>query len=186
MLRFVQLIVYRFHVLWYYFTYVLIFILASKSTPIAFFHYYHYSSQVVAAGLRLTLSKGELLETNPLVWGYRNVWFEFEPSDATLMIPVSAPDLDFMHNVFMACFTTQKAASFPSPYYDGPFSSWAVQILQKQKKLLTTLLGAEYFATHLNERVRNSDGFVFIKAMYAEKFLQEVEQLQSKIENKKD
>jgi hypothetical protein len=34
--------------------------------------------------------------------------------------------------------------------------------------------------------VRESDGFVFIKAMYAEKFLQEVEQLQSKIENKKD
>jgi glucosamine-6-phosphate deaminase len=141
---------------------------------------------VVAAGLRLVLSKNELRDSNPLVWGYRNVWFEFEPSDATLMIPVSKPDLEMMHEVFMACFTTQKEASFPSPYHDGPFSSWAVSIQQKQKRLLQTLLGQEYFETHLHQRVRESDGFVFIKAMYAEKFLQEVEQLQSKIENKKD
>jgi glucosamine-6-phosphate deaminase len=142
--------------------------------------------KVVAAGLRLVLSRNELQDSNPLVWGYRNVWFEFEPTDATLMIPVSAPDLEFTHDVFMACFTTQKAASFPSPYHDGPFSSWAVAIQQKQFRLLQTLLGTEYFATHQNERVRNAAGFVFIKAMYASKFLQEVEELQSKIENKKD
>lgn len=141
---------------------------------------------MVAAGLRLVLSRNELSDPNPLVWGYRNVWFEFEPSEATLMIPVSAPDLDLTHDVFMACFTTQKAASFPSPYHDGPFSSWAVAIQQKQRKLLQTLLGADYFANHVNERVRNSAGFVFIKAMYASKFLQEVEELQTKIENKKD
>ena len=29
-----------------------------------------------------------------------------------------------MHDTFMSCFTTQKAASFPSPHYDGPFSAW--------------------------------------------------------------
>lgn len=140
----------------------------------------------MAAGLRLVLDRKELHDSNPLVWGYRNVWFEFEPSDATIMIPVSAPDLEFTHDVFMDCFTTQKAASFPSPYHDGPFSSWAVAIQQKQFKLLQTLLGPEFFSNHTNERVRNAAGFVFIKAMYANKFLQEVEELQSKIENKKD
>ena len=46
-----------------------------------------------------------------------------------------------------------------------------------------SILGAEYFQNHLNERIRNCGGFVFIKAMYAEKFLQEVEQLRSKFEN---
>jgi len=141
---------------------------------------------VVAAGLRLVLQRNELSDPNPLVWGYRNVWFDFTPSDATIMIPVSQPDLDLTHDAFMACFTTQKAASFPSPYHDGPFSSWAVAIQQQQKKLLQTLLGAEFFATHKNERVRNSEGYVFVKAMYAEKFLQEVEELQTKIENKKE
>jgi hypothetical protein len=39
------------------------------------------------------------------------------------------------------------------PYHDGPFSSWAVAIQQKQFRLLQTLLGADYFATHVNERV---------------------------------
>ena len=34
--------------------------------------------QVVAAGLRLVLNRKELQDCNPLVWGYRNVWFEFD------------------------------------------------------------------------------------------------------------
>ena len=52
--------------------------------------------------------------------------------------------------------------------------------------IIISLLGVDYFQNHLNERIRNCGGFVFIKAMYAEKFLQEVEQLRSKFENKTD
>lgn len=69
-----------------------------------------------------------MLKKNPLVWGYRNVWFEFKPSQATLMIPVSASDLDLMHRTFMACFTTQKTAQFPSPHYDGTELMYAFAI----------------------------------------------------------
>lgn len=124
------------------------------------------------------------LHTDLIVWGYRNVWFEFTPSDATLMIPVSLEDLDLMHDTFMNCFTTQKSASFPSPYYDGPFSAWAKHIQIKQKNTLVTLLGEEYFQQHENQRVKNSTGFVFIRAMYAKEFLNEVEQLKSTLEKK--
>jgi hypothetical protein len=124
------------------------------------------------------------LHTKLIVWGYRNVWFEFTPSDATLMIPVSSADLDLMHDTFMSCFTTQKSASFPSPYYDGPFSAWARSIQKRQHQLMHTLLGEEYFTTHTDPRVRDSGGFVFIRAMEAEKFLEEVEQLKSTLENK--
>lgn len=139
--------------------------------------------QVVAAGLRIALNRNDLLNPNPLVWGYRNVWFTFTPSDATIMIPVSASDLDLMHDTFMSCFTTQKTASFPSPYYDGPFSAWARHLQKGQKDTLQILTGEKFFKEHLDERVRNAAGFIFIKAMYAQQFLKEVEELKSKFEN---
>jgi hypothetical protein len=44
------------------------------------------------------------------------------------------------------------------------------------------LLGEDYFLNHKDMRVRNAKGFVFLKAMYADHFLQEVEELKSKLE----
>lgn len=144
----------------------------------------HYKVlQVVAAGMRIAINRGDLENENILVWGYRNVWFVFPPSETTLMIPCSASDLDLMHDTFMSCFTTQKKASFPSPMYDGPFSAWARHIQKDQRAMLGTLLGEEYFENHQNPRVRQSAGFIFIHAMYAKRFLEEVEELKSKFEN---
>ena len=145
----------------------------------------HYKVlQVVAAGLRVSLTRKDLLKGPPIVWGYRNVWFEFTPSDATIMMPCNATDMSLMHDVFMASYTTQKNASFPSPHYDGPFSAWARQLLMKQHKMLRVLLGDKYFSEHEDERIKNSSGFIFIKAMYAEHFLREVEELRTKFELK--
>jgi glucosamine-6-phosphate deaminase len=143
----------------------------------------HYKVlQVVAAGLRISLQRDDL-DAPPVVWGYRNVWFVFTPSDTTLMIPCTDEDLDLMHATFMACFTTQKSASFPSPEYDGPFSAWARDIQRKQKAKLLCLLGQEFFNEHPDERIRGCGGFIFLKAMYADTFLQQVEELKGKFEN---
>jgi len=146
----------------------------------------HYKVlQVVAAGLKISMERGDLRDMprkTPIVWGYRNVWFVFTPADATLFIPGSQSDLDLMHDTFMSCFTTQKAASFPSPHYDGPFSGWARQLQQEQARDLRILLGDDYFNNHPDPRVRDCAGFVFIKAMYADRFLQEVQDLKSKFE----
>ncbi len=139
---------------------------------------------MVAAGLRLARSRGYLLNENPLVWGYRNVWFEFTPSDATLLIPVAECDLDLMHDTFMSCFTTQKTASFPSPHHDGPFSDWARELQKNQMNTMRVLLGDSYFRDHLDDSVRISGGFIYLKAMYADHFLREVEELKSKFETK--
>ena len=117
-----------------------------------------------------------------LVWGYRNVWFVFPPSQATLMIPCSESDLNLMHDTFMSCFTTQKNASFPSPYYDGPFSAWARQI-QRNREMLEILLGEELFKNRKNSKVRDSQGLIFIQAMDVITFLDEVQELKSKFEN---
>lgn len=138
---------------------------------------------VVAAGLRMALSRRDLENPELLVWGYRNVWFVFPPSQSTLMIPCSENDLNLMHDTFMSCFTTQKQASFPSPHYDGPFSAWARQIQRDQKQILVTLLGEEYFSSHHHPKVRDSAGFIFIHAMDVNTFLSEVEDLKSKFEN---
>lgn len=144
----------------------------------------HYKVlQVVAAGLRIALQRHDLDHADSmLVWGYRNVWFIFSPAEATLMIPCSESDLDLMHDTFMDCFTTQKRASFPSPHYDGPFSAWARQIQRDQRKILGTLLGDDYFRNHAHARIRESAGFIFIRAMQAFQFLKEVEELKSKFE----
>lgn len=144
----------------------------------------HYKVlQVVAAGLGAAINRQDIDENNCIVWGYRNVWFVFSPADTTLMIPCTAKDLDLMHETFMACFTTQKSASFPSPSYDGPFSAWARQIQIDQMQILTTLLGQEYFDNHRDLRIRSSGGFIFIKAMKCSDFLANCEQLKSKFEN---
>jgi glucosamine-6-phosphate deaminase len=143
----------------------------------------HYKVlQVVAAGLRIAIARGDLINSNPLVWGYRNVWFIFSPSEATIMVPATEADLDLMHDTFMSCFTTQKLASFPSPFYDGPFSAWARHLQREHKATLQCLLGKEYFETHADKRVRESAGFVFLRAMHAQVFLKEVEELKSKFE----
>jgi hypothetical protein len=113
------------------------------------------------------------------------VWFEFTPGDATLMFPVSEADLQLMDATFLSCFTTQRAASFPSPFHDGPFSSWARKIQKRQRRLLGSLLGERYFAEHSSALVRGSAGFIFVKAMYATQFLAAVEQLKSTLECQK-
>jgi glucosamine-6-phosphate deaminase len=143
----------------------------------------HYKVlQLVAASLRICLERGDPVK-DMLIWGYRNVWFTFAPSAATLMFPVSLKDLDLMHDTFMNCFTTQAAASFPSPYFDGPFSAWAKLIQQKQREKLGILLGEAFFKDHEDERVRSANGFVFIKGMTLEQFLSEVEELKSRFQS---
>lgn len=144
----------------------------------------HYKVlQVIAAGLKMAINRGDLKNDNPMIWGYRNVWFVFAPWEATLMIPCSESDLQLMHDTFMCCFTTQKEASFPSPHYDGPFSAWSRHLQIQQKQQLVELLGEDYFKQHKDERVRNCHGFIFLRAMHASTFLEECEGLKSKFEN---
>jgi hypothetical protein len=99
-----------------------------------------------------------------------------------LLMPVSESDLDLMHDTFMGCFTTQKDASYPSPLYDGPFSAWSRHLQKVQKKDLAVLLGEKYLQEHPDPRVQAATGFVFIKAMPVDQFLQEVQGLKSNIE----
>jgi len=101
----------------------------------------------------------------PRVWGYRNVWYKFAPSEASLVFPVSLGDLAVLRDCFDVAFATQREASFPAPDYDGPFSHWAQMIQADQGRMLRVLLGAAYFRNHTDPRVRAARGFVFVKEM---------------------
>jgi glucosamine-6-phosphate deaminase len=111
------------------------------------------------------------------VWGYRNVWYRFKPSETDIIIPVSLNTLSLMHTAFMNCFGSQSAASFPSYEHDGPFSELAQKIYVEQYQMITTCLGKEYFQEHSHPRLRAARGFIYLKEMDLISFYQKVREL---------
>lgn len=138
----------------------------------------HYKVlQVVAQALRMTSFD------HPVdVWGYRNVWHRFKFSDGNLLYPVSEEEMANMNHAFLSCFSTQRQASFPSVEHDGPFSELAEKIQREYFENLQVLLGKKYFQNHPDPRIRNAQGFVFIKEMTAEEFIENAQELKSRIE----
>ncbi len=129
----------------------------------------HYKVlQGVAQALKIYLD--EKPHKKITIWGYRNVWFRFHPADANVFIPVSMNSLSILKSAFFTCFGSQRAASFPSYEYDGPFSDLAQKIMVEQYDCIKTCIGADYFYTHQRQRMRTTHGFCFIKSMTVEDF----------------
>ena len=87
----------------------------------------HYKVlQAIAEAVRMyELESGD---SSMRIWGYRNVWYRFKPSEADVILPVSLNTMSLLHASFMNCFGSQSAASFPSHEHDGPFSELAQKI----------------------------------------------------------
>jgi glucosamine-6-phosphate deaminase len=132
----------------------------------------HYKVlQAVSAACKLYSEEVGDTTADLKIWGYRNVWFRFHPNEAKIMYPVELGEHAHLNDVFETCFISQKAASFPAPEYDGPFSHWAQMIQAEQYQNLVTLLGADYFKNHSSPRMRAARGFVFINELNIEEFL---------------
>lgn len=135
----------------------------------------HYKVlQVVAQALQL-----HQIDKPLEVWGYRNVWHRFDFADATMAIPVSSAQMQAEQKAFMHCFSTQKNASFPSAAYDGPFSDMVVQLQANQKQDLELLLGKSYFENHPTKSIADAAGFVLIKQMPVEAFIENAAHLEN-------
>jgi glucosamine-6-phosphate deaminase len=117
------------------------------------------------------------------VWGYRNVWYRFHPSESNMFIPVSLNMLALQNSAFINAFISQKDASFPSHEYDGPFSQLAQKIQVEQYQALKTCLGRSYFYEHESALIRATRGFVFIKEMVLDEFYKHSREIQKKTEN---
>ncbi len=109
-------------------------------------------------------------ERDVRIWGYRNVWYRFHPSEANVFAPVSLNMFSVMESAFLNTFISQREASFPSFDYDGPFCGLAQQIQVEQYQMLKTCLGREWFFEHPSPLIRATRGLVFIKQMDLEEF----------------
>jgi glucosamine-6-phosphate deaminase len=120
--------------------------------------------------------------TDIRVWGYRNVWYRFDPSEANVFVPVSLNMFSVMNQSFENAFLSQKEASFPSYEQDGPFSELAQRIQVQQYQVLKTCLGREWFYNHRSPLIRATRGFVFLKEMELDEFNQSCRTLRKSVE----
>jgi glucosamine-6-phosphate deaminase len=142
----------------------------------------HYKVlQAISEALQIYQQKSKQKKIR--IWGYRNVWFRFDPSEANLFVPVSLNMFSVMQQSFANAFLSQKEASFPSYEYDGPFSDLAQQIQVRQYQALKTCLGREWFYDHPSPLIRATRGLVFLKEMEPEEFYQSCRKLRKSVED---
>lgn len=141
----------------------------------------HYKVlQAIAEALRLWRKETDL--SNLRIWGYRNVWYKFHPSDVNVIVPVSLNAMATMDTAFEDCYLSQVDASFPSYQLDGKFSDLTKKIWVEQLKLIQLLLGKNYFYLNDSPRVRSSHGLMFFKEMNLDEFLTHARDLEKSME----
>ena len=112
------------------------------------------------------------------IWGYRNVWYRFQPSEADVYIPSSLNTFSTLHDSFMNAFGSQKEASFPSYEYEGPFCDLAQRIQVEQYCRIKTALGRDFFYRHESPLIKATRGLVFLKTMDLKTFYRNARELQ--------
>lgn len=142
----------------------------------------HYKVlQVISEALQIYQKKTNRDDIR--IWGYRNVWYRFDHSEANLFVPVSLNMFSVAQQAFKNAFLSQKEASFPSYEHDGPFSELAQRIQVQQYQTLKTCMGREWFYNHSSPLIRATRGFVFLKEMEPDEFYHSCRQLRKSIEN---
>lgn len=141
----------------------------------------HYKVlQAIADAVRIWSKEEDLSKLR--IWGYRNVWFKYHPSDVNVIVPVSINALDVLDKSFSDCYLSQVNASFPSPDLDGKFSTLAQNIWVDQLDAVQYLLGKDYFYTNEDPQIRASHGLIFFKEMQVNEFLQQARELEKSME----
>jgi len=118
------------------------------------------------------------------IWGYRNVWYRFHPSEANIYVPVSLNMFAVMQSAFINTFISQRDASFPSYEHDGPFSELAEKIQVDQYQKIKICLGREWFYENPSALIRGTRGLVFLKELELPEFYQSSRKLKQLLENR--
>ena len=114
---------------------------------------------------------------NLTILGYRNVWQRFHPAEANLFVPLSMNGMAILRTAFHVCFGSQRAASFPSYAYDGPFCDLAQRIMVEQYTAVKTCVGRGFFQQSPSPRLRASRGLNFLKVMTCDELFHEAAEL---------
>lgn len=143
----------------------------------------HYKVlQAIAEALRI--HEQETGRSDIRIWGYRNVWYRFDASEADAICPVSLNMFAIQQGAFLNAFLSQKAASFPSHEHDGPFCDLAQRIQVEQYQRVKTCLGREWFYENDSPLIRATRGLVFMKEMSLEEFYATCRELRRSVENR--
>jgi len=141
----------------------------------------HYKVlQVIAEAIRLWAKEKDISTLR--IWGYRNVWYRFDPAEADIIIPVSLNSMAMLRDTFMNCYLSQKEASFPSYEMDGPFCDLTQKIWVEQHELMELVLGRDFWYQNEHPRLRATHGLVFLKEMTVDQFLNEAQRLEESME----
>jgi len=141
----------------------------------------HYKVlQAIAEAVREWQKEADINDLK--IWGYRNVWYRFNPADADIIIPVSLNSLAVFQSMFLESYLSQKEASFPSYEYDGPFSDLAQRIWVEQHQQLELLLGKDFWYQNEHPRLRASHGLIFLKELTVTEFLKMARNLEKSME----
>ncbi|MGN7756269.1 glucosamine-6-phosphate isomerase [Chryseobacterium sp. 22532] len=141
----------------------------------------HYKVlQAIAEAVREWGKEKDL--SNIKIWGYRNVWYQFNAADVTHIFPVSLNAMSTMDESFTNSYMSQVDASFPSYRYDGKFSHLSIQTWVEQLKDVQLVLGKPYFYDNESPRLRATHGLLFFKEMDVEEFLKSARELEKSTE----
>lgn len=141
----------------------------------------HYKvMQAIAEAVKEYVKKKGRKE--PDIWGYRNVWYRFQPAEANIFVPVSVNSMAVLSNAFQNAFGSQVDASFPSYELDGPFSRLVQKIQAEQFHTIKICLGDNYFNDNPHPRLRACHGLCFLKKMSVSEFLEQTMVLKKKVE----
>ncbi|MDW7695135.1 glucosamine-6-phosphate isomerase [Flammeovirgaceae bacterium SG7u.111] len=141
----------------------------------------HYKVlQAIADAVRVWNEEEDLSELR--IWGYRNVWYKFMPSDANVIVPVSLNAMAVMDTSFTNSYLSQVDASFPSYQHNGKFSELTQKTWVDQLKQLQLLLGKKYFYENESPRLRATHGLLYFKEMNVEEFLNSARELEKSME----
>ncbi len=141
----------------------------------------HYKVlQTIAEALRMWKEEKEIADLR--IWGYRNVWYRFHPSEANIIYPVSLNTMAEMEEAFTNCYISQVEASFPSYELNGKFSALAKKIWVEQLKDVQLLLGKNYFYQNEDPRIRACHGLLYVKEMTVDEFLSHARELKESVE----
>jgi glucosamine-6-phosphate deaminase len=141
----------------------------------------HYKVlQAISEAIRIWEKEKDL--SNVRIWGYRNVWYRFDPGEANLMFPVSLNSMAVLRDTFMTCYLSQKEASFPSYELDGPFCDLTQKIWVEQHATMELALGKDFWYQNEHPHLRATHGLVFLKEMTVDDFLSQARSLEESVE----
>lgn len=117
------------------------------------------------------------------IWGYRNVWFRFEPFEVSTIVPVSLQTISTLDSMFLNAFESQRDAEFPAYEIQGPFCEMSRRVQVQQYDLIETCLGYKWFHDHPSPKIRATRGLVFLREMSVRELLKESRALRKHTED---